>query len=286
MTESPFRGPTGLFLLGGGALGAWQAAVLQALERRCAPAASVLGFSAGALNGAAYFLGRVDAAVEAWSRVDGSAMRFSPRIFPFSLFSNGPVRKLIDDIHDGKDAKSSGRCRFIVLSSCLAEQRPVYAVFSPQGKEGWAGNLAEHLLASCAIPAIFPPVHLDMEGRRLRLVDGGVSTRKPIDLDSLGSCRDVLMISMVRPDERGLRRFNPLSAADQAGRETILRMRSQAVASLRRRPSVPRIFALSPSRLLAFRMLDFSPRKIADAIGLGAADAEAFLKDPEAFLLK
>lgn len=280
MPEGPFRSPAGLFLLGGGALGAWQASVLQTLELRQNGAfGSVAGLSAGALNAAAYFLDRLDEAVETWRNVDGGTLKFAPRLRPLSLFSNAPVLELIDGIHD---SAGPGRGRLTILSASLSQQRPVYAHFTPQARDG---RLKDHLLASCAIPVIFPPMRLDVEGNRLTLVDGGVPTLEPISMDCLGPCQDALILSMVRPDEETRLAFGFFTLFDQGARRTMLRLERQAAASLLARPEPPRVYALHPSRRLDFVMLDFTPKKIAAALELGAADAEAFLKDPERWRL-
>lgn len=286
MAECPFRSPAGLFLLGGGALGAWQASVLDVLENRCGPVfGSVLGFSAGALNGAGYFLGRVHEALESWKRLDGGLLRFSPRLAPFSLFSNEPLRGLIARIQSGQDAKASGRCALTVASVSPAKRRPLYARFSPRGQDGWDGSLSEHLLATCAIPLLWPPVRADYKGGRPLLIDGGIPTPEPLSLDALGCCEDVLILSMVRAEEAGRRRWNPAAAIDQAARRLLLRQQEQAVFSLAQRSPRPRIYLLGPSRVLESRILDFSAAPIAGAIALGAADAEVFLSRPEDSLI-
>jgi predicted acylesterase/phospholipase RssA len=285
VTENPFRSPAGLFLLGGGALGAWQASVLDVLETHCGPAFGfVLGFSAGALNGAGYFLGRVREVLESWRTLD-KMMRLSPRLTPFSLFSNEPLRKLIAQIQEGEPAQARGRCRFTIASVSPAERRPLYARFSPRGQDGWDGSLSEHLLATCAIPLIWPPVRADYRGARPLLIDGGIPTPEPLSLDALGPCEDVLILSMVRGEEAGRRSWNPAAAIDQAARRLLLRQQEQAVFSLGQRSPRPRIYLLTPSRVLDSRILDFSAAPIAGAIALGAADADVFLRRPRDFLL-
>lgn len=280
MPDSFFQRPLGLFLSGGGALGSWQASALAAMEEKCGPIFdSVMGFSAGALTGAAYFLGETHEAVKTWQKVDHKVMKFSPRIMPFALYSSPPLGHLLEEAHDEVHAKKVGRCRLAIVSSCRALDKPVYAVFTPEGRDGWDSPLDKHLLASCAIPAIFPPVSLKYRGHKLSLVDGGVPMGQALSLDELGECKDVVIVAMTRPEEAGLPRkwLNPF---DQIGRETMMYLVNQAIKSLKKRKHPPRIFLMMPSKVLDFGMLNFKPAKIDQAIALGASDAADFLSDP------
>lgn len=269
------RRPLGLVLAGGGALGAWQAGALAELERAGLTFDAVLGFSAGAINGAAYALGLVDKAVDLWPAIR-RPFRLSPRLRPFSLCSFEPLREALGFDLDDSAARARARCRLLVASAHIDRCRAIYAEFDPRGR--WDGPLERHLLASCAIPGLLPPVELDFRGLRVLLMDGGVPTRTPFSFAPLGACADVLVLEMARPEE--VQRpipWNPWRAGDQKGRMSARRLIDEGAAALRKGDGAPRLFRLHPSRELTHVMLDFSPAKAEAAIQLGAADARAFL---------
>lgn len=281
MSDAPLRRPLGLVLAGGGALGAWQAAALRELDRAGLAFDAVLGFSAGSLNGAAYSLGVLDLAVEGWAQCD-ALLRFRPRLNPPAIFSSEPVWNSLSYAHDDERARRDMRCRLIVPSSRWQRDRRIHAEFDP--KRGvWDGPLARHLMASCAIPTIFPPVTLEHRGESHTLLDGGVPTKDGFTFLPLGEVLDVVVLEMIRPEEVGRRAWLPHHAADQASRDTCRRHMDQGVESLRRARPGTRVFRVHPSRPL-WRMLDFSPAKARLAAEIGAADGRGFLSRPQAFL--
>jgi predicted acylesterase/phospholipase RssA len=281
-----FRRPLGLALSGGGALGAWQCAALGVLEKEYGLAFdSVLGFSAGALTGSAYFLGAMDEALARWKSLDGRILRFSPRLWPPSLFSDSPIWESIGFAMDDARAKENARCRFVAVSAGAGRDKPVYAVYTPGGREGWDAPLAANVAASCSIPVIFPRQRLVYRGRSLSLIDGGIPCAEPLSFRELGACRDVLVLEMVRPEEPGRPAKGLLNRYDQAGREMLRRDMDDGVASLKSLAEPPRIFRLPPSRVLALRMLDFSAAPLREAMALGEADARSFMSRPGEFLV-
>lgn len=284
MKANFFRRPLGLALSGGGALGSWQAAAVLALEKAGLEFDSVLGFSAGALTGTYYCLGRTEEGVENWRRLKGDTLRFQPRLFPFSLFSDAPIREAVPFVEDDEQAKTLTRRRLIVVSALRSRKRSIDAVFTPGGREGWNGPLLGHLLASCAIPVVFPPARLNLRGEAVDLFDGGVPCREPMDFKSLASCRDIIALDVVRPEEIGRQGSGILGRIDQKARETMRLLIGQGLASLRSLPEPPRVFRLPPSSILPLSMLDFSKLdRIKECLDQGQKDAERFLDRPEDF---
>ncbi|MBI3554501.1 MAG: patatin-like phospholipase family protein [Elusimicrobia bacterium] len=279
-----FRRPLALVLSGGGALGSWQAAALAALAGAGLEFDSVLGFSAGALAGAYYALGRIDEAVRRWRAHEGTGLHFSPRLFPPSLFSDVTIREGASCAADDAAAKSALRCRLVVVSARRSRDRAFYGVFTPGGRDGWDGPLHSHLLASCSIPLIFPPVRLEFRGERLTAFDGGVPCSEPMSFEALGPCGDALVLDVVRPEEKDRRPPGLFAGVDHQARVTMRTLIGQGLASLRARSEPPRIFRLAPSRILAYKMLDLNDHSNIDAsLELGAEDARRFLKDPASF---
>jgi hypothetical protein len=277
--NAPFNAPLGLFLQGGGALGAWQAGALEALCAAGLRFDCVMGYSIGALNGSAVAFGRLPEALALWRELDCRALRPRLRLSPFSLCSIEPLRAFLDGARDDEQAKASLLCDYTIVSACRAEGVSVNARFTPGGKGGWDGPLIEHAAASCAIPIVFPAVNLRYRGRSLRLIDGGVPMPAPLDFSPLAACSAVLILEMVRADEVGQPWLAPWRSLEQRCRDTGRAMVDEGLSPLLAagRP----VYRLAPSRRLLPMMLDFRARGLADMLAQGAEDAKVFLASPE-----
>ncbi|MFI5362730.1 MAG: patatin-like phospholipase family protein [Elusimicrobiota bacterium] len=272
------RRPLGLFLQGGGALGAWQAGALEALDAAGVRFDAVMGYSIGVVNGAALAFGRLDRALEMWRGLDGGVLTPRPRLRPFALCSPAALSAFFRDERDDAAAKAALRVDLTVASAVPATSETVNARFTPGGRGEWDGPFIAHAAASCAIPVVFPPVDLDFRGRRLRLFDGGVPMRSPLDFTPLAGCADLLVLEMVRADEMGRRELLPWRSLDQGGREAGRRIVDRALEALRlSAESQPRVIRLAPSRRLEPMMLDFRARGLRKMLALGAEDARAVL---------
>jgi hypothetical protein len=272
--------PVGLFLQGGGALGAWQAGALESLDAAGLRFDAVMGYSIGVVNGAALAFGRLPEALERWRRIDGGALRPRPRFKPFSLFSSEGLRSFFDHARNDAEAKTALQIDLTVVAACASESAPINARFTPGGRGGWDAPFVSYAAASCAIPIVFPPVDLVYRGRSVRLYDGGVPRPEAIDLSPLASCSDVLVLEMVRADEIGRHVLAPWSALDQGGREAGRRLIDKALERLLCSARPPRVFRLAPSRRLAPMMLDFRGAGLRAMLAQGADDARAFLDAP------
>jgi NTE family protein len=154
--------------LGGGAVRGWaHFGVLRAFERNRIPVDFIAGTSSGAVVAA---LAAIPAtADEAIAKLEPVASRmFRPRLARGSLLSSTGMRSALREMFDER--------RFEDLAVPLA----VTATDLQAGSEAVlrSGPLVEALLASCAIPGIYPPQPL--EGRLL--VDGGVLNPVPSNL--------------------------------------------------------------------------------------------------------
>jgi NTE family protein len=183
---------TAFVLSGGGSLGAVQVGMLQALADEGVEPDLLIGTSAGSLN-AAYVAGRgmtsaalIDLAT-IWiglSRRDvfpveplrlmAAAMGRAP-----SLCSNDPLRRLITD-HLNYDRLEKARIPVHVVGTDVASGREVLLS---------RGNAVAAVLASSAIPAIFPSVRIDDRD----LIDGGIADNAAVSqADHLGA--DVIYV--------------------------------------------------------------------------------------------
>ncbi|MBI4425640.1 MAG: patatin-like phospholipase family protein [Elusimicrobia bacterium] len=280
-----FERPLGLALAGGGAHGAWQAGALRSLSAAGLSFDQVIGFSAGALTGVAYALDIEDELTARWSDTDGQRpLRFAPRLSPASLFSGESIWEAVRKTHDEAEARRRLRCELTVVSLRVPQREYDYARFTPSGAGGWDGPLAAKLVASCAIPGIFPPVTVAANGTPAqRLVDGGVPGREPLRFDALAGCRTVIALQMTRPEEVGRFHWWPWRRIDQMGRDVCHRQMVSGLDSLLSRADAPAVYRFYPSRTLEFSQLSFRTSRCAPAMEQGARDGRAFLEASEGF---
>lgn len=186
-TESP----TAWVLAGGGSIGAIQVGMLQALVAYGLVPDMVVGSSVGAINGA-YFAGAPDANGVAQLAAIWCGLRRST-VFPLAW---GRLLRLRDG--DGAAVDPSGLRG--LLERCLQYQTleqarvAVHMVATDQLGGGTVtisrGPAVEAVLASCAIPAVFPPVRI---GERF-LIDGAVASNTPISVAlELGARRMIVL---------------------------------------------------------------------------------------------
>lgn len=171
-------GPTAFVLSGGGVLGAVQVGQLQALIEAGIVPDLVVGTSVGALNGAAIAAepttGGVATMRERWAELrsedlfPGSRLHRAMQILRKGdhLYPNDGIRRLAD----------------LLPARTFEELKLPMSVVATNlhtGKDAYfsSGPIAPAILASTALPGIFPPVRIDDE----TYVDGGMSNNVPID---------------------------------------------------------------------------------------------------------
>jgi NTE family protein len=172
------RPRTALVLAGGGTRGAVQIGMLQVLTEHGFVPDRIYGSSVGAVNGAA-FAGDptregVQRMTEIWRSLTREAIYPTGRLHgPWlylqqrdSVFVNAGLRKVIEE-----------GITFERLEDAVIPVE-VVATSLTDGRERWFtyGPAVEAVLASSAVPAIFPPVEIDEE----RFIDGGVVNNVPI----------------------------------------------------------------------------------------------------------
>ena len=183
---------TAFVFAGGGSLGAVEVGMLQALVAHGARPDFVVGASAGAINAASY-AGHPDAAgverlAAVWRRLR------SADVFPLqplhgllgfvglrtSLLDPAPLRALLArELPYPRLEQARVPCH-IVATDVLDGSEVVLS----------SGPTVEALLASAAIPGVFPPV--EVGGRHL--IDGGISSNTPLSTAiGLGAKRVVVL---------------------------------------------------------------------------------------------
>jgi NTE family protein len=195
LQHSPPSAPprrTAFVLAGGGSRGAVQIGMLEELTRRGIRAERVFGASVGAINGAAYAgnptLEGIAHMADVWSGVRGTDI-FPRGTFdgPWAFFqrraavhANTGVRKIIEAGLDYERLEDAIIPIEVVTTSLT------------DGRERWIGHgpATEAVLASSAIPSIFPPVTIDGDV----LVDGGVVNNVPISRAVAAGCDRIYVL--------------------------------------------------------------------------------------------
>lgn len=186
------RPVTAFVLAGGGSLGAVQVGMLKALARAGVIPDLVVGASVGAINGAFFAGDPTPAGVE---RIERIWLGLSRRdVFPFP-----PIQAVLGLAGRSSHVSDPSRLRSILepnlpsarLEGC-ALPCAVVATDLIDGSERVyrSGPAMDLLMASAAIPAVFPPVlH---EGRFL--ADGGLSNNEPVSTAvSLGATKVIAL---------------------------------------------------------------------------------------------
>ena len=202
VTTESTRPKIGLVLSGGGARGAAHVGVLKVLEEKRIPIDVIAGTSFGAIVGGMYAAGySAEELEEILNNIDwtdslsGRAPR-DERSFRRKQDDNGFLIKLKIGIDDGKFKLPSGLITpnnlRLTLNDLIIDVSDVddinklkipFRAVATDLELGTAvvldsGSLASAIVASMAVPALFPPVEYD--GRLL--VDGGVSNNVPINV--------------------------------------------------------------------------------------------------------
>jgi NTE family protein len=167
------------FVLGGGGiLGAHEVGMLRALAESAIEPDLILGTSVGAVNGALF---AADPTVDGVSRLSALWRESNlSEVSPGSVF-----RRISTLARTGTHLESleSARARLVdALRVELIEELAVpfqcVAASIERTAEHWftRGDLADAVLASCAIPGVLPPVEIDGE----HFIDGGIVNSIPV----------------------------------------------------------------------------------------------------------
>lgn len=172
------RPKTAFVLGGGGNLGAVQVGMLQALLDRGITPDFVVGCSVGAVNGAAIAGDPTPAGAERlgeiWCNLDGA-----------SLIGGSNLASIWSLLRRGRSLSSNAGLRQLLLdaspiSTFEEAVVPLHVVATSleTGDERWftTGSIVDPILASAALPAVYPPIEVDGELH----VDGAVVNNVPI----------------------------------------------------------------------------------------------------------
>ena len=275
---------TGLVFSGGGAKGAYEAGVALGFKERGVRVAAVAGSSAGALNAALVASGQEELLAKLWREVSNDqvyrlpwSMRLAGLLPGWitlwyldqvgAVFDLSPLRALIAEHVDLARLRESPTRLFVVTLDLISGEKRVFT-----------NRDVTHdiLLASGAVPGIFPPVSRDAQ----LLMDGGIMDRAPLlDLLELAGPVDRVVTVVSYGDPTPL--APPVTLRRILERTLELALPYQIVKDAElarhRRPDVG-IHLLYPSEPLWLRPLEFEGERIARVIELGRKDAHACLE--------
>lgn len=267
------RKPRVAFVLsGGGNLGAIQVGMLRALVEQGVRPDVVLGCSVGALNGAGFAAdptaGGVERLREHWLHSSSDLMP-SSRIPPAvqlvrkgaSLHSNDGLRRSLRALLGESDTFES----LAVTFECVAAD-------VEEAMERWfnEGDLVEPILASAALPAVYPPVVID----GVRYIDGGVIDNVPIARAVELGCRTIYVLHVGPHGRPDLELRRPLDGALLA---YWIARNSRFARDLASLPPRVEAVVLPPGQRPEIRFDDFS--RTDELIDRGYEQSTAFLQE-------
>ena len=302
-------GGLAIVLSGGGAKGAFQVGVLNALiSRKKVSFETAVGTSTGAIQAAAVVQDDIPSLVKFWTSLEGPEDIYKSRGGTLlniitgqpSLYTADPLRKLLKTAINEQMIRASGKkLRIRVVNITTGK-----AITVAEN----ASNLADWVYASCAMPFVFPPLaSRSAQGVEEQWVDGGVRDVTPLDEAMIERPRAVLVVrasAQPKPDQPrkykslvsiGLRavdiQHNEVSENDLKNVNLInnlLTARDRQLIALRQlgltaaqidnvmRPLHAEVerFRLVPVKVIApdrdlYDTLEFQPNKIEEAIKLG-----------------
>jgi NTE family protein len=231
---------------GGGARGAAQVGVLQALfEAGVEAPAAVVGTSVGALNGAS---------IAAFPSLAGTMMlrevwlsRYAAAVFeahPLGVIISGLRRELVSVMPQRNVRNLIDRAQALTGVTTFEQLRLPLAVVATDMNAGKpavfrSGELGPALLASTAIPGVFPSVRINDREH----LDGGIVQNTPLDIAVDDGARDILAISLMAGGE-----FEqaPTSLPELIARTLQLSLHHQMLSDYERLRQRARIVVLCP----------------------------------------
>jgi len=266
-----------LALSGGAALGAYQAGALRALYETGLNISAVAGSSVGALNGYLAATGEIEECVAFWQEIDNRKLitinSFTRLFFSAmpSLLTDEIQREMVKKYVRVEKLKKAGREFFCTAISINTGKLHYFEAHKAANDT----QLQNMILASAAVPGVFPPVEIDGE----LFMDGGLVRNTPIEALYRKKLSAVIAISMepeVYPE-------TPLENTGQIALRTLsIFFRAQATDALERaRLSVKRkaksILLLRPHLPLEMQQYEFDPKKISILLEQGYNEAKKFI---------
>ena len=245
--------PIAFVLSGGGSLGAMQIGMLEALEEWGVVPDLVVGTSVGAINGAVVAAdprGAAHRLAHAWAQFD------SRRVFPHGLLRGAQaLRRHATHVYAGAGlaAVLAANIPRDMTFADLAVPLRVVTTDAVTGHEQalTSGHLIPSLMASSAIPGVFPAV--EIEGHRL--YDGGLVANVPVLQAVAGGARSIVILDCLFP---GHPPVTPTSLPEAMLFAATVVAKQQTAAALAALPADISVLYLPGPRPTAVSPLNFS----------------------------
>ena len=265
--------PIAFVLGGGGSLGAMQIGMLEALSEQDIVPDLVVGTSVGAINGAMVALDPQGAAhrlAHTWSQFEAQ------RVFPHGLLRGAnALRTHPTHIYagDGLAAVLAGSIpRDMTFDELPVPFRAIATdVASGEAETLRSGQLLPALLASSAIPGIFPPV--EREGHLL--YDGGLVANVPVLQAAAGGARSIVILDCMFPGHHPVPPVSLAAAMFFAATAVAKQQTASALAAL---PGDITVLSLPGPAPIVVSPLNF--KHTLQFIDTAYAAARAFLEGP------
>lgn len=191
-------GKIGLVLPSGFMKGAFQAGALKAFEENDVIPSYIVGVSAGAINGAAFASGQIDALIQTYADIAHKPHRYLYNLSAYTLFraffwttsilTNSPLREVIT-FRINPQALAASPITLEILTTDFQEGVP--RIFSNKHIDQKSTDaLISALLASSAMPTVFPPVEYGGH----QLFDGAIVAEAPISYALRQECDTIFVI--------------------------------------------------------------------------------------------
>lgn len=271
------KGTYGLALSGGAALGAYQAGTIQAFFEAGLDVRAVAGSSVGALNGYLAATGQIETMLRFWKDIDQRRLitvnSFTKLFFSTtpSLLTDQIQRELVEKTVRRDELIRSGREYICTAISIHTGQLHYFECHKAKTDK----ELQDYILASAAVPGIFPPITIGDE----LFMDGGLVRNTPVEALEQKKLTTIIAVSM----ESESYPVEPLQNTGQIALRTIsIFFRSQAndaiersINSVKRRAK--NILLLRPQHPLAMQQYEFDPKKINQLVQQGYDEAKLFI---------
>lgn len=267
----------GLVLSGGAALGSYQAGAVRALYEAGLNIRCVAGCSIGALNGYLAATREIDRMIALWKNIDQKRLitiqSFTKLFFSggSSLLTDQMQRKLIEESVSLKALQDSGTTYICAAISINTGKLHYF-----RGNDARTDReLRDFILASAAVPGVFPPVKIGEE----LYIDGGLVRNTPIEAIETERVDTIIAISM-EPEYYTEEQIG--NTGQIALRTLSIFFRSQADDAVARTLASPRrrakqVLLLRPQLPLNMQQYEFDPKKIAQLIEQGYKAASQFI---------
>lgn len=291
LAEAPVGSrPIAVILSGGGAYGSWQGGALYRLAHGL-KFHSVLGTSAGCLNGFAYFQNDLETLKSLWRDIARDRfLKFSPRLTPPHIFSQKTLRSFLERFVNEEKCRRERKCWFYAVSVDILNDGICQATYSPEDGGPWDSPLLDHIMGSISIPFVMAPVEIPATagGKRKILFDGHVISFTALRPLIERGARDFLFLGVAGPT-----RHEGTNAGIAGMIHIVIHqlLRAQVANSMEAIAQAPpelglRFFEFNPPRHLSLSVLGFKNHECRQGFDWGVEDGELFLKKPGDYLLR